>query len=891
MRLIAILSLFCCTAALHADDKAKNPLAAARARWLKGNFAEARELFQEQLKDEKSHVGAAIGIARTHLSEGDARQALDALNAGLKSAEDHPDLLAARADVNYQVGDWDGALKDAEQALKAQDEHFLARWVRARITRDRGDMKNADQEMRWFVRAYNRRVNTDAEIKNPDDLLIVGQASAEYARWHSLSDQFETILSDIYLDMIKIEPECWIAEWLAGEMLLEKVNLPEAVKSFDNALKINPRAAEAFVGKGLAAITVYETKEAENFADQALKINPRLTAALRLRADICLLSGEFDKALHALEQAQAVNAREESTRGRFAACQFLLKHKDQFNAAVADVQKINPSPGVFYHDLAYALEQRRFYIESEKYYRLALEANDKLAGPKNALGLLYLRLGKEAEAKELLDKAFKFDPFNVRVANSRKVLKHLASYESIESPHYIVRFDPKTDRILAEFVLEFLEEVHAGLAKDFNFQPDGKILVEVFNSHEMFSGRTVNLPDLHTIGACTGRVVTMVSPHGKGLTRTFNWARVIRHELVHVFNLAQTDFQAPHWLTEGLAVRNEGIVRPPNWNAVLRERQQKNELFNLDNILLGFVRPRSPDEWTLAYCQSLLYVEYLIKAHGIGAVGKMLDAYGAGLGAAAAIKKVCSVEQAEFEKGYRAYVDDIVKSIPVPVHADDKTMTLKELEQAHEKNPDDVEVAAKLAAEYLRRKNVGEAKKLAERVLEKKPGHPVASIVKARWLGLEGDETAARKLLESSVTANPDDIRVRNQLGKMCLASKEYAAAAEQFEKCRRLDPLNSGWLLQLRDLYAKLEDVDKLADVLRAIAENDADDLPTRKQLAKLLLDKKEYAEAEEVAREAMHIDVLDVQARQSLLQALREQKKDAAADKIAARFGKDKD
>src|SRR5205823_2795093 len=205
----------------------------------------------------------------------------------------------------------------------------------------------------------------------------------------------------------------------------------------------------------------------------------------------------------------------------------------------------------------------------------SIELRDQLPAAQAGLGMLYLRLGKEKEAKELLAKAFKGDRFNVRVANSIKVLDHLAKYETIQTKHYDFRFDPKNDQLLAEFMAEYLEEVHAQLSKDFQFEPKDRILVELFNNHEMFSGRTVGLPDLHTIGACTGKVVTIASPKGKGLTRPFNWGRVIRHELVHIFNLAQTDFLVPHWLTEGLAVRNEGGNRPPMWSSVLRDRFEK----------------------------------------------------------------------------------------------------------------------------------------------------------------------------------------------------------------------------------------------------------------------------------------------------------------------------
>jgi len=75
----------------------------------------------------------------------------------------------------------------------------------------------------------------------------------------------------------------------------------------------------------------------------------------------------------------------------------------------------------------------------------------------------------------------------------------------------------------------YLEELYADLAGKFGYRPRGPILIEVFNNHTMFSGRVVALPDLHTIGACTGRMVALVSPHSKDVRKPFNWARVLRH--------------------------------------------------------------------------------------------------------------------------------------------------------------------------------------------------------------------------------------------------------------------------------------------------------------------------------------------------------------------------
>ena len=59
----------------------------------------------------------------------------------------------------------------------------------------------------------------------------------------------------------------------------------------------------------------------------------------------------------------------------------------------------------------------------------------------------------------------------------------------------------------------------------------------------------------------------LVFPEGaRGISKPFNWVRVLRHEVVHLYNLDQTKFQIPHWFTEGLAVTLEGKSTPPSWN-------------------------------------------------------------------------------------------------------------------------------------------------------------------------------------------------------------------------------------------------------------------------------------------------------------------------------------
>jgi tetratricopeptide (TPR) repeat protein len=862
-------------------------LGEARERLNKGNYAEARAKYEHLAKEEATRIPATIGLARGWRAEGDYAKAEAVLTEALAGATTNADLLAERADLRFELGRWDDAKADAAAALKVKDEHLLARWTLARIARDKGDLEEADQAVRWIVRYYSRRSQEDNDIVDPDQLLIVAQAGAENARWHRITRQFSVVLNEVIKDALKSDPTLWMAEAFAGSLLLEKYNRPDALEAFDKALEINPKAADALVGKGRAAMQKFEVKDADQFADDALKINPKHIGALTLKADVHLTAGDFTGAEKRLVAARAINPRDAVVLGKLAACYTLLGKPDSSAAVVKDAESFDAKPSLFYSEMAGVLEDRKKFTLAKQYYLKSAAFRPNLPAAPLALGLLAMRLGQEGDAKVILTKAFEADAFNVRARNSLEVLKHLDKYQTLTTDHYTLRYDEKTDKLLAGFVAEFLEETHAELKRQFNYEPPGRTIVQLYNSHEMFSGRVVGLPDLHTIGACTGPLFAMASPRAKGVRKPFNWGRVVRHELTHVFNLVQTDYQCPHWLTEGLAVRNEEMARPPQWTKALRDRFLAKDLFNLNTIMFGFVRPRGPDEWALAYCQSQLYVEYVIKTHGEGTIAKLLAAYQNGMDSAAAIASACGVTEEQFEKGYREYVAEIVKPYLVSKNDDAETpLTFAELENAHKENPEDIEIAARLAEQFARRNKAVDARKLADQVLEKSKGHPIASLVKARLLLRSGDDVAAHELIDAAVKAHPDDARLLFTAAVLFLEAKENEKAATLLERGRSIAPLEADWHGQLVRLYTETNETDKLLEVLQEVVAGDPDELIGRMKLARAASKAGKHVVAERYAREAMQIDITNPDVQTLLIEILTSAGKTDDAAKLKARF-----
>jgi Flp pilus assembly protein TadD len=297
------------------------------------------------------------------------------------------------------------------------------------------------------------------------------------------------------------------------------------------------------------------------------------------------------------------------------------------------------------------------------------------------------------------------------------------------------------------------------------------------------------------------------------------------------------------------------------------------------------MRPRSPAEWMLAYAQSQLYVEYLTKKHGDKSVPGMLAAYRDGLDTAAAIRKVCGVDVPAFEAGYKAYLRDLLGSIRgKPV---EKPLTLAQLQSAVEKDPDDADLAARLAEQYWRRRRASDARRLVEAVLQKNPKHGLAQYVKAQLQLAAGDDEAAQKLLEEAAAQEPPEPKVLQALGKQYYDLGEFDKAAAVYERGRKAEPFEPSWLEDLARVYKQSGAAAKRIEVLQALAPTDPDDLDQRRELAELLAQAERWPEAERWAREALEIDVNDAKARELYLQALEKQNKADAAAKVRKLIG----
>ena len=864
------------SAAITAPASAADGLDAARKLRQTGKVAEALESYDalaKDAKDDAEKAKIAVGRAACLVATGEIDKAAEALRPFAEGDKLNPDAAAKLADLEFNRGAWDKAEALAAAALKVNKDHVAARWVQARLLDARGKTKEADAAYKAFIdyqNGHERELSRDSE-----SLLIIGQAAERYyrrnARGDELKETLEEVMNDLYEAALKADPTCWQSPLLQAKLFLSGYNERAAMKELTRAQKINASAPEILVTLGQADLQGYKLAAGRKRAESALEINPHFAPAHILLADLNISDERFKDALEAAKKAVAEDPKDLEALGRLAAAYRLLVDPVGASAAEAVALSINPKPAAFYAALGERLADRRKYHSAERAFLKAIDCDPDRADTRIGLGMLYMQIGREDEANDLFTAAFAADPFNVRADNMMKVLKHLASYTPIDSEHYQVLVLPGQDALLGKYMSRYLEQIHEDAARRLGFHLPAKTKIEVMKDHQWFSGRTTGLPFIPTVGACTGKIIAMASP--RPLKSPYNWSRVIVHEMTHVINLQQTDFNIPHWYTEALAVESEQSPRPQPWNKLLLDRvPSRKKLLNLDTINLGFIRPSDADERQMAYCQAQLYARYMVKRFGDDANIKMLGAYKRGLTTDQAIKDCFNVEKKDFEDEYLKYLDSVVKTIRTRV-SDEKPMAFSKLEQMVKKEPENADLNARMAYEHFARRDLKLARPYADKALELKPHHPLASYVKARMLQSIGDNSAALEVIEPALDMENPNERVIDLLAELQMKAGKLDEAEKLYETARKDDPAQTKWIAGLARVHLrqaeKAKDENnaelvaacqrKFLDDLAMIAANDADNLEMRLTLAEQHFKAGHLDDAEKWATECLYVQVYD--------------------------------
>jgi tetratricopeptide (TPR) repeat protein len=244
---------------------------------------------------------------------------------------------------------------------------------------------------------------------------------------------------------------------LWADMLLDKYNEPEAIASYQDAIEINPNIAEAHLGLSKAL----ELTQPENAAKEratAFQINPNLVDGHLTVAAAHIDAEDYEKAVAASEKALAVNPQSTPAYSLLASVNFLRGNKADYEKFSKKVLEINPLDSGLYFVLADNAVSLRLYKEAVEFARQAVTINPRDWKAQNLLGVNLLRIGEEEKGREVLERAFEGDPFNIQTFNTLKLLTSFASFDRFETPHFKIKLHRKESAALRPYVSDLLEK-------------------------------------------------------------------------------------------------------------------------------------------------------------------------------------------------------------------------------------------------------------------------------------------------------------------------------------------------------------------------------------------------------------------------------------------------
>ncbi len=730
-----------------------------------GDYKEAITAFTALLQKDGKDREAQLGLVRAMIETGDYTNAEKKTKEFLAIAPDAR-LRTLLGEVELKTGRYADAAAEFERAR--QNEKGVV-WLRAGFGRARallaqGKEDEAHALLSEFIRYYN-----DNDPDAAEELTLIARGLVELEKYQDANDLFIDAR-----DEDATFADAFIAQ---GELFNKKYIYADAASLFQDALKINEHSADAQIG--LAESMKLTSSEATNTAiERALAVNPNHVSALTMRAWLNLASDRPDAAMQAVERALSVNPNAIEALAMRAAIFYATDRKSDLEATTKRALAINPRAGEFFSTLAYFAVITRRYQEAVDFGRRAVDLAPRLWSARTELGIQLLRVGKLAEGRAELDKAFENDAFNVWAKNTLDLLDSVAEYPDAVRGPFIIKASPSESPVLAAYAADLLEEAHKKLAEKYRFTPRAPMLVEIYENHEDFAVRALGLPGLGALGVCFGQVIAMDSPSARP-PGEFNWGSTLWHEFMHIISLQMTDHRIPRWLSEGLSVYEERRARPgwgdkfsiPNLRAIAAGRFVK-----LDDLDAAFLRPTAPDQVPLAYFQASLVCDFIDEKYGFDKMLQILAAYKEGAKTPDVFKRALAISTSDFDKAFFEWLNQktqpLIDAIGTgPVAAASGQPPAKEaLEAIVKAKPNDYFARLRLGTMYKSEKQDDLALEHLRRAAEVFPyyggeGNPhglIADILEAR-----GQKAEAAAALETLTRFTETNVEVFKKLAQL----------------------------------------------------------------------------------------------------------------------------
>jgi cellulose synthase operon protein C len=777
------------------------------------------------------------------------------LSDGEVEVEDRAEAMLQRGDLEQAVG------------LLAETPSVRAMRIKAEALKGLGRVRESGEVLDALVKRLDAPGVTVADlVEGVRARLIRARVQPQKEPAGGDFKRMQAVLSDVYQ---KLDRLYWPALVAEAELLYEKNNPKQAGEAAIQALTLNPKAAAAWLVLGKITVDQFNFERTESVAAQLEGLlestgdGPVSAEAAVIIAKAQLRQNDPDAADAALDRALERYPRMRSLLATKAAATALRYDTDKTEAAIAAFEELSPGSADALFEVGKTMAEARQYQMAAGYLIRAAERAPHWVEPAAELGLMGLQSGDDASALANLTKAAHLDPFNTRVTNSLSLATEMATYERLDTPHFLIRYAPGPDEVLAKDMVTPLEAMYARVTGNgtggIDHEPPFKTVIDLMPNQRWFAVRIAGVTGIHTMAASTGPTIAMAAPReGPGhKVGAYDWLRVVRHEFTHTVTLSRTRNRIPHWFTEASAVNMEDSPRDYTTCKLLDGALTEDSLLDFGDINIAFVRPKKPTDRQQAYAQGQWMYEYMITRWGNRAPLDLMDRYAAGDREAAAIQAVLGLSQAEFMDQFKDWARTQVHSWGMG----EWKPTIKEL---LEDEGNVRKARAGEAPDGEKAKRVAEEEELPEPTLtmvqgwlEKHPEHPDVLALSVRLTLEETDgkpSEAMEPLLERYAKARPVDPLPHRLMTRVysareageAWAPERAAKAIPHLEYLDDREQNSAAYAAELARAYQVVGELDKAAakaDRACIVSPYDAD---YRELAATVALMRKDYATAE---------------------------------------------
>lgn len=685
---------------------------------------------------------------------------------------------ASDAERAFARGDHERALSITGAPSARKDPRALA--VRARVLDARGRREEAERAAYAVIDLYN-----DGKIKPRDanGLWAVAEAAFLLGAFRDANDAFGKAVA--------AAPGNVDIELAWSELFLDKHDLQNAALGLERVLARrpdHPRALERMARVKLERGAPFS--EVEELLARALAKDPKLGPAFTSQAGMLLRDGDLAQADAALDRALAVNPRDTEALSVRAAVRFVAGDSAGFERAVRDVLAVNPRFSRLYSIVADYAEWEHRYPELVELAEAALRIDPDDARAHATRGLNLLRVGREAEGREALKRAWQRDRYNVLVFNTLNLYDDVIDehYESFAAAPFAIRMRRDERPVLEPYAVPLLQKAHASMAQRYAVEPQAPLFIEIYATEQDFAVRTSGLPHLGVQGVCFGRVLTALSPRGG----EFNWGQILWHELAHVFHIALAKGRVPRWFTEGLAEYETERARP-EWkredDRMLWDALRKGSFPPLSRLNHAFTHARGGEALMVAYYGSARVVNFLVQRFGFPAIPRMLALWGEGVPTEQVFTRALGADLASLDRAFRAA--ELARLSPR--YADDFRVDVDDFDdlpalRAAARGAGASERAA-LALGLATLDDPAKAAALARQVLAESPDQPLALFALSHLALKAGALPEAIARLAAILALGHDGYQLRMLLARAQRAAGERDQALRHLDAAIRLDP------------------------------------------------------------------------------------------------------